>query len=216
MSARSAKVPSLSDKIQGLKFMQRATASAVAKSGAKANEEQVRNGQESRQQTDLTETAREHVHPEEHRESEEAGERWTLSQPRVVESSAERRAGGRIVAEPGWNQWLGHLLDHSEGKEDGAEQSKESRMIFGTWAEARRKRKATLEDADGEGDDSFSASSEAQSDDERLSERAKAAERGFIKPGTVAKGGGQKRGGSGYGSSRKAESLKSHSKRRKH
>jgi hypothetical protein len=179
MSGRSAKVSSLSDKIQGLKFMQRAAASS---SSGKSEEKAGANGK-GKQAEGLDNNGEDGDSLMNREESEQ----WSLRKPSI--STAAKRTQGRnskIVAEPGWNHWLGSLLDDRE------DNSGQARMVFGSWAEKEKKRKKREIDAESEkaengmeSEGSEGKTAEDQSDEDADLEKATVKHKEFIKPGTL-------------------------------
>ena len=123
---------SLSDKIAGLKFMQRAKAIQEKEQPASSPQEQPSG--HSRDEATNASVA----------EGEEANEEhWVLPGTHAVKKGVT--ASSSISHEPGWNAWLDA---EAEGQND--ESKPTTRRLFGAWVKKGRKHKEIPKDAEEE------------------------------------------------------------------
>lgn len=229
MAGRSARVSALSDKIQGLKFMQRASASApevvtehaaAATTGQTSSKGTKRSGKsgldkEGRANGSVTArggstasvskvTASANVQKADKDDDgddddDNNEEHWVL--PDVVKASPARvnDAKERIVAQPGWHEWLGQWHAQNDGETSGMSNGGAARRSFGAWAQDKRKgkRKKTDDDEDDEDDgdvDGEPAYASSWDEDGTDKEVVTSAKKGFIKPGSLTGSRGRKEG----------------------
>lgn len=177
MTSRPKHVSSLSDRIAGLKFMQRGKAvqdqqqspGSSSLASIKPEEKQVVI-EDNIAGTDETETANE--------------EHWTLPSSHTWKQSTSTNA--IISHEPGWNAWL---FEAEDGTLTGSQENSRvtTRKCFGTWGKKARGTKeevsGDVKDSDSglEDDESVDISSEEQQ--EKPSKTRQGA--GFVKPGSI-------------------------------
>lgn len=166
MTSRPKHVGSLSDKIAGLKFMQRAQATL----------KQVQPGASS--SSSVIALSEPQDDPQVQKDINE--EHWSLPA-----SKNHRMEQGTISHEPGWNAWLIEADDVPGSEAKGALSSRRS---FGTWVTKKKKKKkektstspGSKESAESEDDMSYKDSSDEESN---ASDNGYLKSKGFIKPG---------------------------------
>jgi hypothetical protein len=146
MATRPKHVSSLSDKISGLKFMQR----------AKAVQEKKQAGPSESTSTVRLQDAERDGHerePENGNQKDLNEEHWVLPRAKVDQLKRTASVTSTISHEPGWNAWL---IDAEEGgggatiNDEEANATTTTRKVFGSWIRKGRKRKS--EEADVEQD----------------------------------------------------------------
>ncbi|UZJ51900.1 hypothetical protein CBS101457_001220 [Exobasidium rhododendri] len=192
MADRPKHVASLSDKIAGLKFMQRAK--AVQEKNQPAPDQTVIASSSSRTEKDRKGAQRRDTVVVDDNDANE--EHWSLSNPVYHPQKRSSTNTSTISHEPGWNAWLDEVDEETRtSKSRGEEDDNVSvRRTFGAWLGKRKQHK----EIEGNGDyDRSSEEEDQRSDDEVDSEsevkkRQKGASaeqpgkgklKGFMKPG---------------------------------
>ncbi|PWN35217.1 uncharacterized protein FA14DRAFT_189207 [Meira miltonrushii] len=195
MSGRSTRISTLSDKIQGLKFMQRASASSPstsaststpkveqeeAKKKGKSSKDQQRNQGNSFSSLAASEpaTITSNLHKDEEDAEPSNEEHWVM--PNAKEKIARQSSSKsipRIESQSGWNDWLGQLQNGESSAQQSPSSAGAARRSFGAWAPKLTEKKGSKGKEEDDSEEDEFTGGESEEDIQQ---------KGFIKPGSLS------------------------------
>jgi hypothetical protein len=169
MTSRPKHVASLSDKIAGLKFMQR----------AKATQSKDQPGPSS--SSSLVALSE----PQDDPQEDINDEHWSLPIPKTHHMKQSGSSTSLLSHEPGWNAWLIEAEDEVPASEAALAPAWSSRRSFGTWVKKKKKKVPRSNDSkkSGGSEDDEESYKDSSDEESNASDNEYLKNKGFIKPG---------------------------------